>query len=148
MAVPNKKAYKIYILYINQLFDFYCNSTDWLLRDARSGCGDSRNRLQIVLHVFIIYVCIYMCLYVCVCKCRYMLYLYVYVCLCMYIYMCVCVCVYIYMCVCVHVFMYIYVHMYIYICMYVYNLICKLLLCSTFSGIFSVRFSLDDIYQF
>ena len=40
------------------------------------GCGDSQNRLQIVLHVFIC-LYIYMCLYVCACKCGYMLYMYV-----------------------------------------------------------------------
>ena len=115
----------------NQLFDFYRNSTDWLPRDARSGCGDSRNRLQIVLHVFIC-VCIYICLYVCACKCGCMLYV------CVQVYVC-CICVYIYVYVC----MYIYVHAYIY-----YYLTFKLLLWSSFTGIFSVCFSLNDIYQF
>ena len=33
----------------NQLFEFYRSSTDWLPHDARSGCGESQNRLLTVL---------------------------------------------------------------------------------------------------
>ena len=35
-----------------QLFKFYGNSTDWLPHDAGSGCGESQNRLLIVLYFF------------------------------------------------------------------------------------------------
>ena len=78
---------------------------------------------------------IYTCLYGCACKCGYMLYVcvYVYVCLSTCIYMCICICVYVYI--------------YAYVCIYSY-LTFKLILCSSFAGIFSVRFSWDDIYQF
>ena len=69
------------------VFDFYCDSTDWLPCDARSVCGDSWNRLQIVLHVFIC-VCIYKCAYMYVPVSVDMCYMYV--CMCM----CICVCVY------------------------------------------------------
>ena len=87
----------------HKLFDFYCNSTDWLPHDARSGCGDSKNRLQIVLHVFMIYMCVYICTSMYVCKCGYMLY----VCVCVCVSMCRCIqhmCVY--LCVCVYIYIY------------------------------------------
>ena len=100
----------IYYIYINHLFEFYCNSTDWLPHDMRSGCGDSWNRLQIVLHVLI---CVFMCLYT---------YVHVSVDI-RYMYICFCVSVCIYMCVCVYVYMYIYVHMYIYMCVCIYTYI-------------------------
>ena len=73
-----------------------------------------------------LYVCTYMCLYVCACKCGYILY----VCVCMFV--CICVCVYIYICICMC--MYIYMHIHIYIFFYCLNF--KLLLCSSFAGIF------------
>ena len=36
---------------LNQLFEFYWDSSDWLSRDKGSGCGESRNRLQTVLYI-------------------------------------------------------------------------------------------------
>ena len=98
----------------NHLFYFYRDLTDWLPHDATSGCGDSQNRLQIVLHVFI-YVCWYMriyvsvCLYVCACK---WIYVYMFVCICMFVF------VYMFMCVCIYMYMYLYVC--IYKCIYIY----------------------------
>ena len=35
-----------------KLFDFYCDSADWLQQDAGSGCGKSWNRLPTVLYIF------------------------------------------------------------------------------------------------
>ena len=75
-----------------------------------------------------------------------------------YVYVCLCVCVYIYIYTDTHIHTHIYVYVYVicvyvYICAYVYiyyyyYLTFKLLLCNSFAGIFSVRFSLDDIFQF
>ena len=110
----------LYILCINQLFDFYCNSIDWLPRDARSGCVDSRNRLQVVLRVFM-YVCVDICASICMC-------MQVWIC---YMYVCMCICV----CVCIYILL-------------LFNLTIKLLYVAPLQGFFSVRFSLDDIYQF
>ena len=46
-----------YLLYClafcgNQLFEFCCNSTDWLPHDAGSECEEFRNRLLTVLYSF------------------------------------------------------------------------------------------------
>ena len=79
-----------------------------------SGCRDSRNRLQIVLHVFIS-VCVYICAYMYVC---------VYVFVCVNVDICVHVCVYVYVCICVRVcvriYIYIYIYIFVYVCMYIY----------------------------
>ena len=61
---------------------------------------------------------------------------------CVYVYVCICVCVY----VCIYV--YVYMYMYMCVCVYKHIFYCltfKLLLCSSFAGILSVRFSVDDI---
>ena len=36
----------------NQLFEFYCNFTNWLPQDARPGCGEYQNKLLTALHPF------------------------------------------------------------------------------------------------
>ena len=102
----------------------------------------------------------YMCLYVCVYICAYInvsvsvdicymyvcmyIYIYIYICMYIYIYMCIWICVYVYTCA------YVYVYIYMYVCINIYILLLtfKLLLCSSFAGIFSVCLSLDNVYQF
>ena len=69
--------------------------TDQLPRDARSGCGDSRNTLE----TDACSVCV--SVYVCV--------LYIYVCICIRVYIDICAYLYIY------IYMYIYIYIYIYI---------------------------------
>ena len=95
-----------------------------------------------------VYMCVYVPLYICACKCGYTLYVYMFLCVCMYIYVCMCICIYVYICAYVYIYMCVYIYIYYHYYYYYYYLTFKLLLCSTFARIFSVRFFLDDIYQF
>ena len=81
-------------------------------------------------------ICVYLCVYKCVFMYMYghmYVHISVYICVCVYVYICIYVCVY----VCIYLYIYVY-----------YCLTFKLLLRSSFEGIFWVRFSLDGIYQF
>ena len=62
---------------LSKLADFYWDSTNWLPRDAGSGCWESRNRLQTVLHMCICVCLCNMCVFVCV---WFYVYVYMYLC--------------------------------------------------------------------
>ena len=131
LTFPNKKAYKIIIYIIYKPVIWLLLQFNWLVATwCKIWVWGFSKQITNSFTCVSICVCRYMCLY---------MYVHVSVDIC-YMYVCMC------MCVCVYIYVYIYIYILLLLLLLLFNLTIQLILCSTFPGIFSVRFSLDDIY--